>query len=354
MNYTKILKRAFEITRQYRALWLFGFLLALTTRISGNPENGNPEVKFDISDFQHMPDFDFRGFHFPGFYFDAPRWESVLSIIIVLICFFILFAIAAVIARYVAENAIVRMVNSYEEDGTKLTIRQGLRLGWSRTAFRLFLIDLLVGLAFMLVVITFMLLAAAPLLGFATDVVALRVAGGAAAISLGILFVFILIVAAILLAQVMNLVRRACVLEDLDVIASLRRGVELARGRPGDVLIMAMILFGIGLGYALLMIPVILVLLVTVGIASGLPALLVGGLFSLFSDGALPWIAAGVVGVPLFILLMLLTGGFLGGLIATFDSSAWTLVFRELLVLEKGGEGTPSEIAPSADVSAQA
>ena len=31
MNYTKALKRAWETTWRYRALWIFGVILALTT-----------------------------------------------------------------------------------------------------------------------------------------------------------------------------------------------------------------------------------------------------------------------------------------------------------------------------------
>jgi hypothetical protein len=40
MNHINILKRAFNITVNYRALWIFGMLLALTTG-SGNGGNGN-------------------------------------------------------------------------------------------------------------------------------------------------------------------------------------------------------------------------------------------------------------------------------------------------------------------------
>jgi hypothetical protein len=352
MEYTQILKRAYEIARDYRALWLFGFLLALTSGAGSSAGSGNNGIRFDARDFRRGPDFDFRGF--PDFRFDAPSMEAIWSLAIVLICFIVLLTVAAGIARYVAENAIVRMVNDYEESGVKISARQGLKLGWSRTALRLFLIDLLVGLAFALVVILLLLLAAAPLLAFLTDVVALRAAGGVMAAGLGILFGFILVVAGILLAQVMNLVRRACILEDLGVMDALRRGFALARGRPGDVLIMALILFGIAIGYMLLMLPVFVLILVVAGVLSGLPALLVGGLFSLFSQGTLPWIAAGVVGIPLFFLVMILSGGFLGGLLATFDSSAWTLLYRELLALEKGGKNTLHGHLPAADVSVEA
>ena len=39
------------------------------------------------------------------------------------------------------------MVDEYENTGTKMTVREGFRIGWSRTAWRLFLINLIVNLA---------------------------------------------------------------------------------------------------------------------------------------------------------------------------------------------------------------
>jgi hypothetical protein len=61
-----------------------------------------------------------------------------------------------------------------------------------------------------------------------------------------------------------------------------------------------------------------------------------------------------VVGAPLFIALTLLSGGFLGGLLATFDSSAWTLVYRELRLLEKGSNSPPHEALPAVGASGEA
>ena len=54
--------------------------------------------------------------------------------------------IVVAIARYVSETAVIRMVDEYEGSGNKMTVRQGFRIGWSRTAWRLFLINLIVNL----------------------------------------------------------------------------------------------------------------------------------------------------------------------------------------------------------------
>ena len=50
------------------------------------------------------------------------------------------------IARYVSETAVIRMVDEYEATDSKMAIRQGFRIGWSRTSWRLFLINLIVNI----------------------------------------------------------------------------------------------------------------------------------------------------------------------------------------------------------------
>lgn len=69
------------------------------------------------------------------------------------------------------------------------------------------------------------------------------------------------------------------------------------------------------------------------------------------TEGALPWIAAIVVGLPIFIVIMALPLAVLGGLAETFQPSTWTLTYRELLALEaarpaSGGAVPPAPAAP--------
>jgi hypothetical protein len=66
----------------------------------------------------------------------------------------------------------------------------------------------------------------------------------------------------------------------------------------------------------------------------GFPALLVGGLASLIFEGPAPWVLAGAVGLPIFILIMAVPSLFLGGLAEVFKSGVWTLTYRELRALE--------------------
>src|SRR4030067_1089697 len=45
------------------------------------------------------------------------------------------------------------MVDEYESTNTKMNVRQGFRIGWSRTSWRLFLINLIVNLPAILLVL---------------------------------------------------------------------------------------------------------------------------------------------------------------------------------------------------------
>jgi hypothetical protein len=97
---------------------------------------------------------------------------------------------------------------------------------------------------------------------------------------------------------------------------------------------MGLILFGLGLGWAFVLVAVVFLLLVVAVVAGGLPALLVYAVAGLITQGAVPWIAAAVVGLPIFIVILAVPLAVLGGWAETFKSSAWTLTYRELLALE--------------------
>ena len=117
---------------------------------------------------------------------------------------------------------------------------------------------------------------------------------------------------------------------------------------------MWLIWIGIRLLWMFATVPVILVLLpvtllfIVVGAALGaVPAVVVGGLLTLFFEGAVPWIVGAVAGLPVFILIMIAPMLFLGGLVEVVKSSIWTLTYRELGALESAER----EPAPEAGIS---
>jgi len=135
--------------------------------------------------------------------------------------------------------------------------------------------------------------------------------------------------------------RRACALEGMGVIESIQQGFGLAVRHLGDAIVMWLIMIGVSIGWliariilVILMFPIIILLIIVGVVLGGVPALLVGGLASLFLEGALPWILAGLIGLPIFILVLALPWVFLEGLMEVFTSNVWTLTYRELRALE--------------------
>ena len=155
----KILKRSWHILWSYRALWVFGLILALAAGgASSNGSNNNyrqdqgdpqqltrQDVQQGMQEFkqelnkifeQGIPEADITGQALTAFLWVIGAFVLVMTLV----------GIAMAVARYVSETAVIRMVDEYETTGNKLTVRQGFRIGWSRTAWRLFLINLIVNL----------------------------------------------------------------------------------------------------------------------------------------------------------------------------------------------------------------
>ncbi len=338
MDHIKVLKRAWEITWRYRVLWIFGIILALT---AGGGGGGNgPQATFGGNGGGNGNGN--GGFPPPGD-FSMPEIPpqvvaTLIAIGVALACVIVFLIVVATIVRYVAETALIRMVDDHEETGEQRSVRQGFRLGWSRTALRLFLIDLLIGLPVAVVFILLFLMPSALLLlsvlALATYSTIAGVIGIIASIGLILLLVLLIIVVAAILSPLMQFFRRACALEEVGVIEAIRRGYDIVRRHLKDVALMWLIMVGLGLGWTIAMIPVMILLLITGIMLGGFPALLIGGLASLAFEGAVPWILAGAVGFPIFILVVAVPGLFLGGLMEVFKSSTWTLTYRELRALE--------------------
>ena len=328
MEHFKVLKRAFDTTWNYKALWVFGILVALTAGGGGFNGSRNFGTQFRGNGNGNIP-FPHGGGHFD---FPPQAFAVLFIILLAVIVLAVLFWIVATVARYVADNSLIQMVNEHEETGTKHTVGEGFRLGWSRPAWRLFLIDLVVGIPIAVVFISLFLLAAAPLVLWVTRSTALGVVGTIAAIGAFSFVILLLVIVAVLVGLLRHFFHRACVLEGLGVFDSLRRGFEVVRQHLGDVAIMWLIMVGVGLAWMVVLIPVMLLLVLVGALMGGIPALAVGAFVHLlFSSEAAPWILGALAGLPIFMLVVGLPSLFLGGLFETFKSTTWTLTYRELL-----------------------
>jgi hypothetical protein len=343
---------------RYRVLWVFGVIVALCAA-SGSPN----------------PNFSFGG---GGDGYEGPnaspwggewRWEGepfaevlpqimgawatvagvILAIIAAVCCLAVIVTVAKVIFLYVGETALIRMVDHYEETGEKRRVRQGFRLGWSRTALRLFVIDLLTRIPGFVTLFVLLLLGAGifGLMVLVQGGVVLKVIGAVAAIGLAFLVILATIVLSLGISLVRPLIFRVCALGERGVIESFRVGFDFIKAHLSDTVVMWLIMIGIQIGWVIVMIPIVVFLAVVGVVVALLAGLSVGGLTALIAEGAVPWIAGFAVGIPLFILIMAPPLVFLGGLAEVYKSSVWTLTYRELRALEGLKENSGELPAPA-------
>jgi len=347
MDHITVLKRAWRITWSYRALWFFGFLLALTT--AGGGGGSGARASSDQQGWENM--FPHGEFQWPSIQASAvDMFNQYLPLIILLALLGLALAVAGAILRYVSETSLIRMVNEEEESGSKASIKEGFRKGWSRQAFHLFLIDLLAGLGGFLLLLVPALIVGAPLLVWLTDSTALQVMGTVIAASLGLLLLFAVILVFIGIALVLEFARRACIIEKKGPVDSIKYGISMLRNHLGESVLMGLILVGIGILFAVAMIPLLILLVLAGAVIGGIPGLLVFGLTSIFAQGELPVILATIVGLPIFIAIVAIPSAFILGIMETFKSSTWTLTFREFQVLD--GQ-RPASILPKPSLSPQ-
>ena len=367
MDCSRILKRAWHMVKSYRALWVFGVILALTTVSLGTAvwfgdrgedsdrvlvhwkisENGQDWIERNFgfrlsktftltrSDLEEGNVLVLEEGDIPE---EVARWLPTIAKVLAGIVIVLLIAIP--VARYVAETALIKMVDECAETDQVYTARQGLKLGWSRSAWRLFLIDLVVFPAMILFTVLVFLPALVP--------GSLVISGSLPAMFIGAILAFGLVFAAVAVIVIawaastllVRLSRRVCVLEDRGVIASIRRGYAIVRQHVKEMGPVWLVMIGVDLTYPLLVAPVVITLIGAGAVVGGLTALLVGSLAKMVMDLVVAWTLAGTLGVALFILILAVPLAFLGGLREVFQSSAWTLTYRELRSLESVEQGS--------------
>jgi hypothetical protein len=369
MDYGKVLKRSWHMVTRYRALWIFGIVLGLVTfswevALLGGLDDENQyaqaivitrmdgETFYDALQRTLQEELDGAEEEFSIALREIDRLFTgelgirfvvdVMTILAVLTAAFVITLIVTKIARYVSEAALIRMVGEYEDTGERRGVWEGLRLGLSRTAWRLFLIDLAFDIPVMLAFMVLFALAFTPLVfGIRGSAPATVAVGSLLTGGLFVAGIALAVIAGTLLSVLKRFFRQACALECLGVFASIRRGWAVVRHKPADVLVMWLIMLGVTLGWGvvialsfLVLFPLLILFIVLGGVAGALTAYLVFLLSSLVFEGALPVLLAVVVGLPIFILVMLAPWWCLGGLMEVFNSSAWTLTYRELRAVE--------------------
>jgi hypothetical protein len=353
INIGKILKQSWHILWNYRVLWAFGILLALTTGGgSGGRASGNSSYRTNERDFANPPS-----------YANAPEWarefmrwfeqdaapifmhpeQHVTTWVWIGIAFFLFILIVSVIVaviRYPTETAVMRMVDEYEQTGSKVGFRQGWKLGWSRRAFRMWLIDLIVGLPAFAFISLMLVIGLVIYFSATNSVRAIGILGLVAAIGIFFLALFIFIVVMVVLGLLRNFFARTAALEDLGVVESFRKGWAMFKGNWKSAGLMWLVMIGIGIAYGILaififflLIPAYLIMLLPAGVVAFFPGLLAFGITSLFASGPLAWIIGILTALPFFFTVLFAPLLLVGGWYKIFESNVWTLTYREIKAL---------------------
>jgi len=349
----KILRRAWYILWNYRTLWVFGLILALATAGSSGGGNNGMQYQSDGNNDQPTPQSMQEFFNdfsremeklfnegVPEMDISGQALTTFLWIIGVFIVFMLLVGILVAIARYVSETSVIRMVDEYENTGTKMTVRQGFRIGWSRAAWRLFLINLIVHLPLIFMFLIFFIVGLIMLVAFGNGNANLNMVSIAAIIGLVFLVIFVVIILSIVLSLLRHFFWRVSVLEDTGVRESLRRGFAMVRENWKSVGLVWLVMLGLGIAWIIvsivafiITIPLVIVTGIIAAIVAAIPALLLVGVFSLFLSGPLPWIAAGLFVLPLFLIIAFSPWLLLGSWKTVYTSTVWTLTYREIKAL---------------------
>jgi hypothetical protein len=351
----KILQRAWHILWSYRTLWVFGLILALAAGGSYNG-GGNNGVQWreDSQSYQTPPpesmqEF-FRDFNremeklfrqgIPEIDVSGEALITFLWIVGIFVVLMLIVGIVMAIARYVSETAVIRMVDEYENTNTRMTLRQGFQIGWSRTAWRLFLINLIVNLPVILFFLILLIAGVITFLGVVNGNATFTAVSIVSMIGLIFLAIFVVIILSIFLGLLRHFFWRVCVLEDTGVGESLRRGFTIVRENWKSVGLMWLVMIGLGIAWIvasiiaiIVTLPVVLVTTIVAAIVSAIPALLLVGIFSLFLSGPLPWIAAALFLLPLFFIIAFSPWLLLGSWQTVYTSTVWTLTYREIKAL---------------------
>jgi hypothetical protein len=312
-----VLRRAWEITRGRKVLWLFGFLIGLGTVSARFVPSGSrweriarelpPDVQRVVSDFLSTPYF--------------------AIMIVLLVLSGLVLGVGLALLGALGRAALVDQVQATEDRGVV-----SLQAGWQagrRHMWSIFLIRLLLGLP--LAVLT--MVGALPALGTALLIAGQEQPGVVIPGILGIeLALFACLLPAVCLAILLSipcsllqeLAVRACVLEGSDVGGSITLAWAMLRKYVGPLMIVWLIVLGVGVGKVIVIIlPLVLVMMV----------LTMGALLTVLVSPLLFTALALLIG-----LLAWLVGAAVNSVVETFTSAIWTLAYRELMGLGLTGE----------------
>jgi len=295
-NFGEVLTRAWQITWKYKVLWIFGILAGCTNGGGGGGGGGNSGYRVGPSDSNLPPEMK-RFFHEMG---NFVNWveDNLWVFVAIMVVVFLVLMVISVFLGTIGRIGLIKGSYEAEQGAEKLVF--GELFSTSMPYFwRVFGLSFLIGLAFFIILVPIVLVGVLSVVGIACLIP----------------FICLLIPVGIAVSIIIEQANRAIVLEDLSIFDGLKRGWEVARSNVGPILVMALILFGIGL---------------VLGIVISLPIFLIvfPAVFA-FAMGEgqsfTPLYTAGVC-----FCLYIPVAWLLNGVLTTFTQSAWTLTYMRL------------------------
>jgi len=254
MDYGKLFTRAWDIIWKYKFLILLGVLVALSG--SSGSSGNQSRYLFEGGDipWNDMPRFDYG----------SPFQDLDLSILailglIALGVVLVVVGLALWVAGTISRGGLISAVNDIELD-TPATFSSAFQAGWKK-GWRLLGIDLvpaIPGFALFISGLAIFLSYG----GFVEMMDGVWPYAGIGPFLPLILLTCLLLPIILFLSMMRTFAMRACVLEDLGVVASYRRGFEVLAGNLGTALILFLIQIAVSIGLFIVMIvPGILMVL---------------------------------------------------------------------------------------------
>ncbi len=371
----KKISRAWYTVWNYKVLWIFAFLLALaggSTINGGGGGGGGTGYRYNNnpSDQFHW-DGNLDGNRFmnemPSWMNDGVKWfnsdvmplftpDRIVNTIVWLIV--ILFAISLVInlllalVRYPTETSLMRMVDQYETDGNKMKFKQGWSLGWNSRAFRIWVIDLIVGAPGLVIALgiaiggaIFAFNAVKGDFSFAPGIIGLMILAGFLLLLLAIVMIFV--------GLWRQFIVRAIAIDDASIGEGFKKGWAMMAHNFKNAFLTWLVMVGLKIGFGIaffialiVLLPAMAIMMIPGAIVGAIPGAIAFGITSVFSSGLAAWIVGGIVALIFFFTVVASPATLVGSWFDLFSSSIWTQTYREM----KAGEVPPvlqtSEVVP--------
>ncbi|KAF0108913.1 MAG: hypothetical protein FD147_2333 [Chloroflexi bacterium] len=356
---TKI-KRAWNTVWNYKVLWVFAFLMVLTGAGGGgggggggSSYSGNAGNMFQNGDLGSND-------RLAPWMREMGAWmeknveplfatpEKAISTAIWIGAGIFLFALAVgtlmALVRYPSETAIIRMVDEYEQTGNKIKFKQGWKLGWSRRAFRLWVIDLIIGVPAFLFILIIMGLGVLIFIKVSEGDKSAVIASTIAILGFGFVFILAFGLVMAFVGLLRQFIARAAALEDATIGESFKRGWHMVTHNFRNAALTWLVMVGIGIGFGfatlfalIILIPAFALMAIPGALVSAIPGAIAYIISSAFTSSPLTWIITALVAMPFFFTIVFSPASLLSALYMLFESSIWTQTYREM----KAGSALP-------------